>query len=256
MGLFLLTVNTMGKYYQHKLNGLSEPEPELNELTLAEKRALIPYLRTFITEERDRRITEVLANRTRHFTVVLEDLYQTQNISAVMRTCECYGVQDVHIIEKENEFIIHDAISMGSNKWLTLHNYKNEPGNVARCADWLHANGYKLIATLPAENSVFVEDLPVDEKTAFFFGTELTGLSDEAVAVCDGAVKIPMYGFTESFNISNSVAILTSNRMEKLRRSQVDWRLSDDEHDELYFEWLCKSIRNIDLILKRELEGR
>lgn len=246
----------MGKYYQHKLDSQSGPMTDVPEISLETKRSLLPYLRTFITEERDARILEVLANRTRHFTVVLEDLYQTQNISAVMRTCECYGVQDVHIIEKENEFIIHDAISMGSNKWLTLHNYKNEPGNVAKCADWLHANGYKLIATMPAENSVFVDDLPVDEKTAFFFGTELTGLSDEAVAVCDGAVKIPMYGFTESFNISNSVAILTSNMTERLRRSQVDWRLTPDEHDELYFEWLCKSIRNIDLILKRELEER
>ena len=246
----------MGKYYQHKLDSQSGPMTTLPELSLETKRSLIPYLRTFITEERDARILEVLAHRTRHFTVVLEDLYQTQNISAVMRTCECYGVQDVHIIEKENEFVIHDAISMGSNKWLTLHNYPNEPGNVAKCADWLHGHGYKLIATLPAENSVFLDDLPVDEKTAFFFGTELTGLSDEAVAVCDGAVKIPMYGFTESFNISNSVAILTSNMTERLRRSSVDWRLTPDERDDLYFEWLCKSIRNIDLILKRVLEGR
>ena len=244
----------MGKYYQHHLNSQAGQPAATPELTLEKKRSLIPYLRTFITEERDTRILEVLANRTRHFTVVLEDLFQTQNISAVMRTCECYGVQDVHIIEKENEFIIHDAISMGSNKWLTLHNYPNEPGNVAKCANWLHGHGYKLIATLPAENSVFVDDLPVDEKTAFFFGTELTGLSDEAVAVCDGAVKIPMYGFTESFNISNSVAILTSNMTERLRRSQVDWRLTSDEHDELYFEWLCKSIRNIDLILKRAVK--
>lgn len=246
----------MGKFYQHKLESQVKPAPGMSELTLETKRSLIPYLRTFITEERDARILEVLANRSRHFTVVLEDLYQTQNISAVMRTCECYGVQDVHIIEKENEFIIHDAISMGANKWLTLHNYKNEPGNVARCADFLHAKGYKLIATLPAENSVFVDDLPVEEKMAFFFGTELTGLSEEAVAACDGAVKIPMYGFTESFNISNSVAILTSNRMERLRHSNVDWKLTADEHDEIYFEWLCKSIRNIDLILKRKLEGR
>ena len=243
----------MGKYYRHT-NRPQQPVPTMNELTLDVKRALIPYLRTFITEERDTRILEVLQNRTRHLTIVLENLYQTQNISAVMRTCECYGVQDVHIIEKENEFMIHDAISMGANKWLTLHNYKNEPGNVARCANFLHEKGYKLIATLPAENSVFVDDLPVDEKTAFFFGTELTGLSEEAVAVCDGAVKIPMYGFTESFNISNSVAILTSNRIERLHRSGTDWRLSSDEHDELYFEWLCKSIRNIDLILKRKLE--
>lgn len=243
----------MGKYYHHH-NTPDQADTLMNELTLDERRALIPYLRTFITEKRDARILEVLANRTRHFAVVLENLYQTQNISAVMRTCECYGVQDVHIIEKENDFVIHDAISMGANKWLTLHNYPNEEGNVVRCADALHSAGYKLYATLPAENSVFVDDLPVEQKAAFFFGTELTGLSEEAVAVCDGAVKIPMYGFTESFNISNSVAILTSNRIERLHRSGIDWRLTPDEHDSLYFEWLCKSIRNIDLILKRKVE--
>lgn len=256
MGLFLWKNQPTMTKYCHHTDRPQQPAPTMAELTLDEKRKLIPYLRTFVMEERDARILEVLQNRTRHLTIVLEDLYQTQNISAVMRTCECYGVQDVHIIEKENDFVIHDAISMGSNKWLTLHNYKNEPGNVAKCADHLHAKGYKLIATLPAENSVFVEDLPVDEKTAFFFGTELTGLSDEAITVCDGAVKIPMYGFTESFNISNSVAILTSNRVERLHRSDIDWRLTPEEHDELYFEWLCKSIRNIDLILKRKLEEK
>lgn len=221
----------------------------MNHYLISQKKILSQYLRGFITEERNARLLEVLENRTRHFTIVLEDLYQTQNISAVMRTCECYGVQDVHIIEKENEFIIHSAISMGANKWLSLHNYKNEPGNVLKCAENLKKNGYTLVATLPAEDSVFIQDLPVEEKTAFFFGTELTGLSEEAIAVCDRAVKIPMYGFTESFNISNSVAILVSNRVEQLHRSAVQWKLSEDEKTELYFEWLCKSIREPELIV-------
>ena len=167
-----------------------------------------------------------------------------------MRTSECYGIQDVHIVEKEYEFTIHQAISMGANKWLTLHNYPNEPGNVKRCADHLHAAGYKLVATLPAENSLFLHDLPVEDKTAFWFGTELTGLSDEAIACCDCAVKIPMYGFTESFNISNSVAILVSNMVERLHHSNVNWQLSDDEITELTFEWLCKSIREPAFIIQ------
>lgn len=225
----------------------------MEDLNINTKKALAEYLREFVTEERNERILSVLENRTRHFTVVLEDLFQTQNISAVMRTCECYGVQDLHIIEKENLFQTHSAITMGSDKWLTLNNYKNEPGNVQKCADRLHAEGYTLVATLPAENSVFIQDLPVEEKTAFFFGTELTGLSDEAKAVCDKAVKIPMYGFTESFNISNSVAILISNFMERLHRSDVAWRLSEDEKAELYYEWLRKSARSADELVERFL---
>lgn len=225
----------------------------MEDLNINTKKALAEYLREFVTEERNERILSVLENRTRHFTVVLENLFQTQNISAVMRTCECYGVQDLHIIEKENLFQTHSAITMGSDKWLTLNNYKNEPGNVQKCADRLHAEGYTLVATLPAENSVFIQDLPVEEKTAFFFGTELTGLSDEAKAVCDKAVKIPMYGFTESFNISNSVAILISNFMERLHRSDVAWHLSEDEKAELYYEWLRKSARSADELVERFL---
>ncbi|MBR3578618.1 MAG: RNA methyltransferase [Bacteroidales bacterium] len=225
----------------------------IDSLDITTKKALAEYLREFVMEERNERLLSVLKNRTRHFTVVLEDLYQTQNISAVMRTCECYGVQDIHIIENENEFTTHSAITMGADKWLTISNYKRCEGNVRQCADRLHAAGYTLVATLPAENSVFIEDLPIDQKTAFFFGTELTGLSDEAKAVCDRAVKIPMYGFTESFNISNSVAILISNVIERLHRSAVEWHLNEDEQTEIYFDWLRKSARSADELIDRYL---
>ena len=128
----------------------------IDSLDITTKKALAEYLREFVMEERNERLLSVLKNRTRHFTVVLEDLYQTQNISAVMRTCECYGVQDIHIIENENEFTTHSAITMGADKWLTISNYKRCEGNVRQCADRLHAAGYTLVATLPAENSVFI----------------------------------------------------------------------------------------------------
>ena len=214
---------------------------------------LSEYLRGFVTEERDNRIREVLEKRTRHVTVAVEDLYQTQNISAVLRTCECYGVQDVHVIENENEFQIHSAISMGSNKWLTLHRYKNEAHNTARCIEALKAKGYTVVATLPNDDSLYLDELPVEEPTAFLFGTELTGLSEEAVALCDKSMKIPMYGFTESFNISNSAAITLSSFVERVRKSQVKWQLTDYEYNELYFDWLQKSIRNTDFIINKYL---
>ncbi|MBP5710280.1 MAG: RNA methyltransferase [Bacteroidales bacterium] len=214
---------------------------------------LSEYLRGFVTEERDNRIREVLEKRTRHVTVAVEDLYQTQNISAVLRTCECYGVQDVHVIENENEFQIHSAISMGSNKWLTLHRYKNEAHNTARCIEALKAKGYTVVATLPNDDSLYLDELPVEEPTAFLFGTELTGLSEEAVALCDKSMKIPMYGFTESFNISNSAAITLSSFVERVRKSQVKWQLTDYEYNELYFDWLQKSIRNSDFIINKYL---
>lgn len=217
---------------------------QIEDLRLRDK--LTAYLEQFVTEERKTRLLEVLANRTRHVTVVLEDLYQTQNISAVMRSCECYGVQDAYIVENRNTFEIHKDISMGADKWLTLHHYPHAGHNMRQCIDDLHAQGYYVVATLPDEKRTTINDLPLDRKTAFLFGTELTGLSDEAVQGADCAALIPMYGFTESFNISNSAAIILSHFTERLRHSDIDWRLSQEERDALYFEWLQKSLRDPD----------
>ena len=211
---------------------------------------LIEGLEQFVTDERKERLLSVLDNRTRHIAVVLEDLYQTQNISAVMRSCECYGIQDAYIVENRNTFEIHKDISMGADKWLTLHHYPHSEHNVKQCIDDLHARGYTVIATLPDEKRTTIMDLPVERKTAFLFGTELTGLSEEAVHYADGAALIPMYGFTESFNISNSAAIILSHFSERLRHSEVDWKLTPDEREELYFSWLQKSIRNSESLIR------
>lgn len=214
---------------------------------------LIEHLEQFVTEPRKARLQEVLANRTRNVTVVLEDLYQTQNISAVMRTCDCYGVQDAYIVENKNEFIVHQDISMGADKWLTLHQYPNAEHNMKQCIDDLHAKGYTVVATLPDEKKTRIQDIHTDKKIAFLFGTELTGLSDEAKQYADCNALIPMYGFTESFNISNSAAIILSNFSERLRHSETDWRLSESEHQQLYFEWLQKSMRDADSIIRQYL---
>lgn len=214
---------------------------------------LIEHLSQFVTDVRKERLQEVLQNRTRHITVVLEDLYQTQNISAVMRTCDCYGIQDAYIVENRNEFEIHKDISMGADKWLTLHHYPHSEHNMKQCIDDLHAKGYTVVATLPDEKKNTIHDLPINQKTAFLFGTELTGLSDEAIQYADCNALIPMYGFTESFNISNSAAIILSNFSERLRHSDVDWKLSQNEQDEIYLEWLKKSLRDPDAMIKHFL---
>ena len=207
---------------------------------------LVAYLQQFVTEERQARLREILENRTHHVTVVLEDLFQTQNISAVLRTCDCYGVQNVHVIKHRNEFEIHKDISMGADKWLSIHQYPHSEHNVKDCIDRLHEQGYWVAATLPDEQKRTIFDLPVERKTAFLFGTELTGLSDEAIKYADGNVLIPMYGFTESFNISNSAAIILSHFSERMRHSEAQWQLLPEEKEELYFEWLQKSVKNPD----------
>lgn len=214
----------------------------------------VEYLQQLVSENRQARLKEILENRTRHVTVVLEDLFQAQNISAVLRTCDCYGVQDVHVIQHRNTFEANKEISMGADKWLSIHEYPHAEDNVKACIDRLHEQGYWVAATLPDEQKRTIFDLPVEQKTAFLFGTELTGLSEEAIRYADGNVLIPMYGFTESFNISNSAAIILSHFTERMRHSETPWRLSENEKDELYFEWLQKSVKDPDGLIKWFLE--
>ncbi len=218
------------------------------------QKALIEYLSPFVTAERKVRLQEVLNLRTRHVTVVLEDLFQTQNISAVLRSCECYGIQDVYIVENRNAFSIHKDISMGADKWLTLHHYPHAEHNIKQCVDDLHARGYTVVATMPYEKRTSISDLPVEQKTAIQLGTELTGLSEEAIRYADCCALIPMYGFTESFNISNAAAIILSNFSERLRHANVPWQLSDEARQTLYLEWLQKSVRDPDSMIRHFLD--
>jgi tRNA (guanosine-2'-O-)-methyltransferase len=110
--------------------------------------------------------------------------------------------------------------------------------------------GYWIIATVPTPDSVSIYDIPLDRPSAFCFGTELTGLSEECIAMADQRVTIPMHGFTESFNISNSVAIILAHCVKKMKAKISNWELSQDEKNDLYFEWLQKSIKESDFIIR------
>lgn len=216
---------------------------------------LIEYLKKFTTESRWQKIVEVAEQRTRHITVVVEDIYQPHNASAVLRSCDGFGIQDVHIIENENQFEASTQVTIGADRWLNLHRY-NEPetDNTAACFNALKSKGYKVIATTPHEQDSNLHDLPVDEKFALVFGSELDGISEEAKSMADGFLKIPMSGFSESFNISVSAAVCLHNLTLRLRESKVDWKLKQDEIDLLKVEWLKKSIKAGEQLEKSYLE--
>lgn len=205
---------------------------------------LVTYLRDFTTEDRWQTINKVIDNRTRYLTVVLEDIYQPHNASAVLRSCDCFGIQDVHIIENKNEFDPNKGVTIGADKWISLHSY-NEPGknNTGRCYQKLREQGYRIIATSPHENDMTIDEIKVDQKTALVFGAELTGLSDYALDNADGYAKIPMVGFSESFNISVGAALCLYELTKKLRKSGLSWELTDSEKLALQCEWLEKSLR-------------
>ena len=181
----------------------------------------------------------VLANRTRHLVAVTEDLYQPHNGAAAIRTCEAFGVQDLYAIANRNPFRVSPEIEAGASRWVSLHHYGGPgTGHTRRCLGDLKQRGYRVLSTSLRPGGTPLSELELDQKTALCFGTELAGLSDEAHDLADGFLHIPMYGFTDSFNISVSLALSLSCLANRLRASSLDWRLSPAESTELRLQWL------------------
>jgi tRNA (guanosine-2'-O-)-methyltransferase len=216
---------------------------------------LIYHFEKFVLDRRSSLINSLLHFRTRYITVVLEDIYQSQNASAVLRTCDCFGIQDVHIIENRNKYKINPDVALGSNKWLTLSKYTKKENNSVSAIKILREKGYRIVATTPHTNDTNLEDYDLNKgKTALIFGTELRGLSKDIINSADEYIKIPMYGFTESFNISVSAAIILHYLTYKLRKSEIDWRLTENEKNEVKLDWLRKSVKNSQLVEKELLK--
>jgi tRNA (guanosine-2'-O-)-methyltransferase len=208
---------------------------------------LVEYLESYLTEKRIERFNQVLKHRTKHFTVATEDVYQLHNTSAVMRSCDVFGIQELHVIEEQNVKRIDREIAMGAQKWVDLvrHNSTKE------AVKSIKKEGYQIVATTPHEKNSILMHFDFTKKSCFFFGRETEGLSDDVLNEADCFLKIPMVGFTESFNISVSAAIILQDVTQKLKSSTIDWQLSDAEQLEKRFDWCKKTIKSFDQILER-----
>lgn len=209
------------------------------------------YLEGFLTENRKNNFLKVLQNRTKHFTVVVEDVFQMHNASAVMRSCEVFGIQEMNVIEQRFGKRIDKEIAMGAQKWVDIYPFDN----VSNCIETLKNKGYQIIATTPHEKDCLLDDFDISKPSALFFGTEKEGLSEEVLQKADGFLKIPMVGFTESLNISVSAAIIIQNLTSRLRKSDIDWRLTDDEILKKRLDWTKNSIKDIRRIEERYYSG-
>ncbi|MEA3450497.1 MAG: RNA methyltransferase [Bacteroidota bacterium] len=189
----------------------------------------IEILEKFVTDKRKERFAEVLSNRTRYATVVLEDLFQPHNASAVLRSCDLFGVQDIHVIENQNEYTVNPEIAVGASKWLNTIKYNQQENNTLDAINKLKKQGYRIVATTPHTNDVELKDFDISKgKFALVFGSELPGITDIVRENADEFLKINMYGFTESFNISVSVALVLRELIEKLHKSDINWKLEED----------------------------
>ena len=219
---------------------------------------LINHLSQFITAERLQLFEKILDQRTSYITLVLEDIFQPQNASAVLRTCDCFGIQHIHIIENRNEFTVDREVAMGASKWLNLHKYNQNAQNSLGAIKELKKNGYRIVATSPHINDQFLPEFDLSKgKAAIVFGSELPGISEIIMHEADEFMKIPMYGFTESFNISVSAAIVLYQLSQKLRnQSDINWKLSEEERNEIKLTWLRATIKRSNAIEKKFLKEK
>lgn len=216
------------------------------------EKSFIDHLSSFVTERRMSLFEKILNDRTRYLTVVLEDIYQPHNASAVLRSCDVFGIQDVHIIENKNKYTVNPDVTLGSDKWLNITKYNAGENNTMEAINKIRSQGYRIIAASPHEKSVPLENFDLKKgKVALVFGTELRGLSEDVLNNSDEFVHIPMFGFTESLNISVSVAIILNNLSEKLRKLNINWQLSPKEKDLILRNWLMRSINKSELIEKK-----
>lgn len=210
----------------------------------------LEYLKGFVTENRYNGFFKVLKNRTKHLTIAIEDVYQLHNTSAVMRSCEVFGIQDLHVIEQKFGKKIDKEIALGAEKWVDIHRYNNNKN----CIEELKSKGYQIVATTPHIDAHYLTDFDINNKSAIFFGTEKLGLSPDIMQQADTFIKIPMVGFTESLNISVSAAIIIQDLTTRLRKSEVNWKLTEQQMLEKQIDWLRKSIKDIDFITERYLQ--
>jgi tRNA (guanosine-2'-O-)-methyltransferase len=220
------------------------------------KAALAAYLGGFLGAERRARIEEVLAQRTRCLTLMLEDIFQPHNASAVLRSCECFGLQDVHIVEERYHYRVNPEVALGASQWLDLFHYR-DPGvnNTGRCLAALRGAGYTLVAATPNQHDCLLDELRLKGRMAILLGTEEEGLSDQALQAAQVRVQIPMYGFTRSFNLSVSAALILRELTRQLRVLHQDWALSEAEKLELRLKWYRRDLRGSELIEERFLQS-
>ena len=206
---------------------------------------LVQYLKGFVVDERRLLFEEKIQQRTKHITVVLENIFQGRNISASIRSADCFGVQDVHVIENDNIFNDDSEVSMGADKWVSTTIHNQEENNTTKAIKKLKDEGYQVIAATPHNTDCDLYDIEISEqKIALIFGSEVRGCSEQLLKLADKRMRIPMYGFTESFNISVSVSLSLQHLTYKMRNSLVNWRMNQEQQNETLLQWLRNSIKS------------
>lgn len=189
------------------------------------------------TKERTEKVKKVLSLRQPDLRIVLEEVKNTHNASAVVRTCDAAGILYVDIISASEEpFPVNEAISTRAEKWIDFCYHTSTEA----CLRKLKETGFKIAATHLKEDALPYTDLDYTQSLAIVFGNEADGISDEALSLADYIIKIPMVGMVQSLNLSVSVGIILYEAMkQRLNKGYYDQRrLSKEEFEQFVNTWL------------------
>lgn len=213
--------------------------------------ALLNYLLEFVTPDRREKMLQMIHLRTDFVRVVLEDIYQSHNASAVVRSCECFGINTLHVIENKYRYAVNRNVAMGAYKWIHLRRHNAaDHDNRRACLDELRQSGFRIVATSLQEDSLPIEEIPLDQPLALCFGTEEIGLSAPLIEAADITTRIPMYGFTQSFNISVSAALCLSSLRRRLEHRGASFGLTETQRRQTLLTWARRCIPKIDRVEK------
>jgi tRNA (guanosine-2'-O-)-methyltransferase len=202
------------------------------------------FVKQFLTEDRLNRFFSVINGRIANVQLILEDVYQSHNASAILRTCDAMGIQYINVIEKRNKFNPNKDICLGSDKWVDILPYSGQNG-LADCIKMLKQRNFTVIATSSHLHDAYTpETLPIDNPVALMFGVEREGLSDEALALANKYLYIPMYGFAESLNVSVAAGISLFTITHRIRKENKVLKLTDDEYYKILSKWSLINLTN------------
>ena len=207
------------------------------------------YLKQFLTDERLSKIEHFSQESSDFVLPVMEDVYQFRNAAAIVRSVEACGFHHVVALEEENVFNPNLKVTKGAETWVKVEKMPNNLDSLKE----IKSRGYKILAVSPEKNATMLPDYEVKEPIALVFGTELEGVSDEILDFADETLAIPMYGFTKSFNVSVAAAICMYELKQKLMKSGIDYKLSEEKLLEMKIRWTVNSIRSGEELLERFL---
>lgn len=208
------------------------------------------YLKQFLTDERLSKI-EFYAQESSDFVLpVMEDIFQFRNAAAIVRSVEACGFHKIVAMESENEFNPNLRVTKGAETWVEVEKMPHQLESLKKIKE----KGYKILAVSPEKNAIMLPDYDLKEPVALVFGTEKEGVTEEILDFADETVAIPMYGFTKSFNVSVAAAICFYDLKQKLVKSDLDYKLSNEKLWELKVRWAKNSIKSGEEILQKYLK--